>query len=211
MAWLQGVSQQDGLRELITADFRNDQHEFREAVFYYESRLHTALPHCSRTRKLTKNSGTPDPYRCTRRPPADYRKHPSAPKKRKPFPHRWAYGVACSLLDPSSEEEWSFLRKCALNEYDDRWVDAGAIQTVKLIASWRSREILEEAQRQNQFRGYSVTRALEYLQSEPAPLTASNLKELADRLAQTITIGKWGGNGKPRCNEGGDKALLDFQ
>jgi hypothetical protein len=211
VARLQGVFQQDALRELITANFRRDHHAFREAVFYYEARLRPALGSLLQDPKVNDEAvdllaliGVPEDLRLII-------ELPSVPKKRKPLPNRWAYSVACSLLDPSSEEEWSFPRKCALYEYDDRWVDAGAIQTLRLIASWRSREILEEAQRQNQFRGYSLARALEYIQSEPSPLTASNLEELADRIAQTIKIGKWGGNGKPRCNEGGDKALLDFQ
>jgi hypothetical protein len=55
-----------------------------------------------------------------------------------------------SLLNASSEQEWGFLHKCAINEYDDRWVDAEAIQTLKLIAWPRGRETLDQALRVNQ-------------------------------------------------------------
>jgi len=58
------------------------------------------------------------------------------------FPERRRYVVATALVNPDDEEERSFLRRCALNEFDDRWVDAGAIQTLKLTASLRSRMIL---------------------------------------------------------------------
>ena len=210
VAGLHGVSQQNALRDLIIGDFRNDKHGLRESVFYYEARLRPALRSLLQDPTVNQDVlelltfiGVPEDLRLIIEGPP--------PPKRKPFPHRWAYSVACSLLDPNSEEEWSFLRKCALNEYDDRWADAGAIQTLKLIASPRSREILEEAHSQNEFRARSVTGALEYIQSEPSPLTASNLEELAGRVAQAIKIGNWGGNSKPRCNEAEDKALLDFQ
>src|SRR5450631_619581 len=59
-----------------------------------------------------------------------------------PFKDRWRYLVATSLLNPDGEDEWSLSRKCALNEFDDRWLSFGAIQTLKLIASPRSTEIL---------------------------------------------------------------------
>ena len=119
--------------------------------------------------------------------------------------------MACSLLDPKSEEEWSFLRKCALNEFDDHWVDAGAIQSLRLIASSRSREILIDAQRHNAFRSRLIAEALEHIQSGPLPMVSSNLEELARRVAQEVKHGDWTGNGKPRCSEWGDKALVDLR
>jgi hypothetical protein len=166
VARLQGASQQNELRELITDELRSDKHELRESVFYYEARLRPALRSLLQDPKVNEEAvdlltliGVPEDLRTIiERPPQP---------KRKAFLHRWAYSVACSLLDPSSEEEWSFLRHCALNEYHDRWVDAGAIQTLKLIASPRSREILEEAHNQNEFRVRSVTGALQALTLTP--------------------------------------------
>lgn len=126
------------------------------------------------------------------------------------FPNRWAYFVVCSLLDPTSEEDWSFLRKCAINEFKDRWVDQGAIQTLRLIASPRSQGILEEAMSLNPFRAKEIERAMTYIQSDPTPLMGPKLEELADRVAGGMKIGNWKGNGMPRYNESGQKALVDF-
>jgi hypothetical protein len=56
----------------------------------------------------------------------------SRPPESSIFGDRWRYAVATSLVSPDDEDEWSFLRRCALNEFNDRWVDAGAIQTLKL-------------------------------------------------------------------------------
>jgi hypothetical protein len=128
-----------------------------------------------------------------------------------PFASRWAYSVACALLEPQSQAEWDFLRKAAMNGYDDRWVDAGAIQTLKLIASPRSRQILEEAREQNAFRTRSIAIALNYIEFNPPSLSGEKLKELAVRVAQVVKVGKWGGNGEPRYSQAGDTALVDFQ
>lgn len=132
------------------------------------------------------------------------------PSTGKPLNHRWAYGVACSLLDPNTEEEWRFLRKCVLNEYEDRWVDLGAIQTLKLIASPHSRKILEEAQGRNRFRAVSLARALAYIDSKPAPLNGPDLDELAARVGAAIKFGDWEGTSGPNYSEGNDKAFVDY-
>jgi hypothetical protein len=132
------------------------------------------------------------------------------PLKGYTFPDRWRYNVVTAVLNPESEDEWTFLRRCALNEFGDRWVDDGAIQTLKLIASPRSREILEEAQMRNSGRPLSIARALEYLRSNPGPLAGQDLVALAMRVADVIKIGTWQGNDKPRYNASGDKALVDF-
>ena len=80
---------------------------------------------------------------------------------RRPTLNRWAYEVASALLEPDSEEEWSFLRQCALNVYGDGWADSGAIQTLQLIASPKSLEILKEVERPNLKRPKSTARAVE--------------------------------------------------
>ena len=123
---------------------------------------------------------------------------------------RWAYGVVCTMLEPVSADEWAFLRKAALNEFNDRWVEYGAIQTLKLIASPRSREILEEASRGNPERATVVAAALDYIRSNPRPLSDEKLEELAKRTAEAVRIGKWEGSGQPQFNESRDKALVDF-
>lgn len=122
--------------------------------------------------------------------------------------NRWAYPVVCSLLSPRSEAQWRFLRTAALNEYNDRWVDAGAIHTLKLIASDRSRRILEEVSR-NPNREHMTAKALDYIRSNPPALSSDNLGTLAERVAQVTDIGRWIENTKPIFNAAGDKALID--
>jgi hypothetical protein len=119
--------------------------------------------------------------------------------------------VVCALLEPTSESEWALLRNAASGEFDDRWVDWGAIQTLKLIASSRSLQILEEAQQRNEFRAKSIAKAIEYIETNPPPFADRDLKKLAGRVAETIKIGDWEGNEPPRYNQARDKALIDFE
>jgi hypothetical protein len=141
----------------------------------------------------------------------DLRRMELLPVVSKPvFDNRWAYGVVCAMLEPASEQEWAFLRRAALGGFDDRWVDAGAIQTLKLIASPRSRQILEETPKANASRAEIVARALAYVASNPAPLIGEDLPGLAERVAQVVKIGNWEGNRPPRYNAAGDMALIDF-
>ena len=132
------------------------------------------------------------------------------PTAKRAFENRWAYYVACSLVDPQSDDDWTFLRQAAINDFEDRWVDAGAIQALKLIASPRSRQILEEAQKVNAHRADLIARAIAYIDSNPAPLADRDLEQLAKRVAQAVLIGKWEGNKPPRFNQAGDKALVDI-
>jgi hypothetical protein len=121
----------------------------------------------------------------------------------------WTYSVVCSSLNPRSEAQWRFLRGAALNEYDDRWADAGAIYTLKFIASDRSRRILEEVRSRNPHRERLAEEALEYVRSDPAPLSSDKLETLAERVTQIVKVGRWTGNTKPMFNAAADKALVD--
>ena len=132
------------------------------------------------------------------------------PTGKRAFENRWAYYVACSLVEPQSDEEWTFLRQAAMDDFGDRWVDAGSIQTLKLIASPQSRQILEEAQKINTFRAKSIARAFAYIDTHPAPLADRDLEQLAKRVAQAVAVGKWEGNKPPLFNQAGDKALIDI-
>ena len=97
------------------------------------------------------------------------------PAKKELFEDRWAYHVVSGLLEPASEEEWAFLKKCAANEFEDLWVDAGAIQSLRLIGSPRSLAILQEVRRQNTDREEMIADALKYIQSKPPTLSRDNL------------------------------------
>jgi hypothetical protein len=204
VAQLQGSLQQAALRGLLA-----NRRDLSEAVFYYGDRLRPSLRGLLQDGEVGESAawslaliGEPEDVKAIIG-------SPPRPKKLA-FASRWAYGVATSLLEPTSDSEWAFLQKCALNEFDDRWVDAGAIQTLKLIASPRSRELLEGAQRVNAYRLKSLTRALEYVDSGPLPLFGSDLQTLAEFVARTVVVGEWKGNSPARCNEMADKALVDF-
>jgi hypothetical protein len=113
------------------------------------------------------------------------------------------------LLEPATEKEWAFLRSAALNKYDDRWVDAGAINALKLIASPRSLQILREAGKTNRERAEYVEHAIQYIESAPPSLSDEDLATAGKKVAEAIRIGDWKGNKEPRFNEAGDKALVD--
>jgi hypothetical protein len=119
------------------------------------------------------------------------------------------YWVATALLDPKSEFEWTLLRNAALGVYDDGWADQGAIQTLKLIASTRSRRILEEVPKANPRREDLAARAIAYIDSHPAPLEDADLNRLASRVAQAVKIGQWVKNDPPRYNARRDRALVN--
>lgn len=184
------------------------QHKW-DSVFYFEERTRPLLRRFLRDGRLFKAAaealaliGDPDDLRLIIR---------IAPRPRPdPFENRWAYQVASALLEPRSEKDWAFLRACAVDEYDDRWVDAGAIQTLKLIGSQRSLEILREVKQQNAHRARTLAYAIEYVQSNPPPLRSPTVEDLATKLAKIIKIGEWDRNRQPRYNERGDKALVDL-
>jgi hypothetical protein len=206
---LSGANFDAALRNLLTSDLNEVFQVLAELVFYYEERLRPALRSLIEdpeagipARKLLSFIGAPEDLRLV----AQLKLRP--PKEQEPFEHRWLYDVTCSLLEPASEAEWSLLRESALGEYKDYWVTRGAIQSLKLIASQRSRQILEEVQRGNSFGAELTPSALEYIQSNPQPLRDRQLEELGHRVAQALGYRTWTGNGTPKYNQTGDKAII---
>ena len=202
---MQGDAQRQALKRLLADP---ETKEFVGSIFYHEARLRAPLrslvsdPEIGlEAARLLALIGVDEDLRFLIEHP------PTAPGY---FSNRWAYDVAASLADPSNDEEWTFLRKCAFNEFDDRWTDAGGVQTLKLIATPRSRKILEEARTGNAYRASLIDRALAYVQSGPPPFTSADLRELGARVAQAVKIGEWPGNGPPRFDESGNRALIDF-
>jgi hypothetical protein len=204
IAALNGASQRKALRSLLSGNFL-EEHESLGCLFYYGDRLRQPLRALLRDPKFGELAlhllglvGEPNV------PPLLLVRPPSRPA------NRWAYDVVCTMLEPASEEEWSFLRKAAFNGFHDCWVDYGAIQTLKLIASPRSRQILDEARRRNPDRAKVVAAALDYMRSNPSPLSDTNLVRLAKRTAEAVKIGKLEGVETPQYNQEHDKALVDF-
>jgi hypothetical protein len=204
---LHGLAQRTALRKLLVADAEGTYLEF----FLYEGRLTRSLRSLLQDEKvgnqarwlITLVGDQEDLKFVVETAPAHW--------QRAPLKTRWGYDVVCALLEPTSESEWAILRNAASGEFDDRWVDWGAIQTLKLIASPRSRQILEEARQRNEFRAKSIDKAIEYIEMNPPPFNGRNLKELAGRVAETIKIGDLEGNNAARYNQAGDKALIDFE
>jgi len=209
IAMLDEKAQVQELRELLASDFDDSFEEgLEQLVFVQEHRFRSAL----RALLTDAQVGTAAAYLLAFiGVPEDLRlviDH-APPPKEDFFENRWAYGVATALLEPATEKEWAFLRSAAVNEYDDLWVDAGAIQALKLIASPRSLQILKEVRQVNRGRAELIDQAIRYIESAPPPLSGEDLAAAGERVAQAIRIGDWKGNGAPRFNETGDKALVD--
>jgi hypothetical protein len=128
--------------------------------------------------------------------------------KKELFEDRWAYDVASALLEPATDREWAFLKKCAANEFDDGWVDFGAIQSLRLIASPRSVQILKEVQPKNSGREETIEEAIRYVQGNPAQLSDEDLMEARNKVAKAIKIGRWEGNQEPKYNADENMALI---
>jgi hypothetical protein len=197
-------SQKDALRAMIASHI-----QLVDPVFYYSDRLRPGLRLLAGDRErggyateLLALIGEPEDLRALIEKP---------PRSDRAWLSRWAYQIACSLLAPSSEEDWSFLRKCALRQTGDPWAVTSAIQTLRLIASPRAREILVEAQAVNQGSRSSISSAIEYIDSRPAPLAGADLGQLGERVVQALAFRGWKSNGPPRCNQKRDAALINFK
>lgn len=211
---LKGEARRSELKELLAGDFQaEDQREresLNESVFYYGSRFRPALQSLvgdkdvgTAASELLAFIGLPDDLRLIV-------KNAPAPQGEL-FRDRWVYMVVSALVEPTSKEEWAFLKRCALGEYQDGWVDAGAIKTLRLIASSQACDILEEVRKQKPVRSRSVENALDYIKSNPASLASTNLAEVARRVAEAIKVGEWQGAKEPRFNEDDDMALIDCE
>ncbi|MCE5308618.1 MAG: hypothetical protein LLG20_13345 [Acidobacteriales bacterium] len=202
-----GKSAGDALR----ADRSSNGHpqaRYLKSILYHEARLRPAL----RARLKDRENGDAARYLLTLiGEPDDVRLALSiTPPSTQNNNNRWAYSVACALMEPNTEDEWAFLRRAALNEYNDRWVDAGAIQSLKLVALPRSRQILEEVKERNPARAKLVKRAIQYIDSNPDPLVDDDLERLARRAAQAVAFGRIDYVDLPFYSRSGDKALVEF-
>src|SRR2546426_6277652 len=102
VAQLPGSPQAAALRGLLT-----DRKNLSEAVFYYGDRLRPALRVLLQDAQVGERAAGLLAFIAV---PADVKAIiGSPPRPEKPaFANRWAYGVATSLLEPTSDEEWTF-------------------------------------------------------------------------------------------------------
>jgi len=211
IAMLDEKAQIPELRELLAADFEDSGDGLETLVFAQEHRFRPALRALVTDAKIGMVAGQLLAFIGA---PEDVRlvlEHAPPPAPADSFENRWAYGVASALLEPSTEKEWAFLRSSALDEYDDAWVEAGAIQALKLIASPKSLQILKEVRAARRESAEQVEDAIQYIESAPPSLADEDLAAAGKKVAQAIRIGDWKGNKEPRFNEAGDKALVDCE
>lgn len=125
--------------------------------------------------------------------------------------NRWAYAVATSLVNPTSDAAWAFLEACASGEYFDRWVDAGAIKTLALSDPKRATAALARAATHNvDRRQWIETLIAGKNAASPAALSEANLTTAADALAPALGVGRYTGAGEPTFNRAGDKARISM-
>ncbi len=208
IAQMHGFARQQALRELLLG-LPNDTAIVIDSLFRYERQLRPALLALLDDKSvgqfaaqvLTLIAERDDIRRIIAHPP---------PAGADGDDEDWIYAAVSSLIDPNVDQEWAFVRKCALGQYQDPWAQRGAIQTLKLTASARSREILQEIKRQTAEDADSLAEALAYLDSAPPDLAGPDLEALSARVAQAVKLGywTWTGNSKPVYNEGNDKALV---
>ncbi len=207
-ARLKGTAQCDALRTILVREFDAERDCLR-TIFHYEARIRPSLRSLCRdpeaggyARSLLALIGDSEDIELLLQ---------LTPRPDKDGVDYWVYAVASSLLDPTSERGWRFLLKAARNDFDDNWAVSGAIQTLKLTGSSRSRRVLEECFPDVESRPSSVIRALQYIDSHPQPLEDTNLERLTERVAQAIHEGPWRSIGAPSFNQAGDKALADLK
>lgn len=128
----------------------------------------------------------------------------------------WKERVRESWLDeaflvPTTQEEWTFLRRCALGEVGDGGAWAGAFQTLWFHPTMRGRWILEEVRARYPTRGDEVADALAYAATRPGLPEGRDLIGLARRVASAIGPGMRTEAGPPRYNARGDKARVPLE
>jgi len=207
IAGMKGKSQRKELRQFLMNLGHSGAYD---AIFTYEDRLRPALRALVQDSKagmmaerFLADLGEPEDLRFIIQHPPRWRSRLAA--------NRWDYFVACSLIDANSDEEWSFLRDCAFHR--NRWAENGAIQTLKLIATPKSRELLEEAANHGQFPAdsSSFAYAVAYIDSHPPALEGPDLESLAPRVEQALGGPGWKPMSRVRLSERGDRALVDLE
>jgi hypothetical protein len=121
---------------------------------------------------------------------------------------RWACEVVGGLLEPTTDAEWAFLKRCASGEFEFEAARPDAITILRLIASAKSRVILEGLHVDDDDYESMISQAIDYIKTNPAPFVDRELVRLGRRLASELKCGKWQGNTEPLYNEQRDKARI---
>ena len=208
---LTGDDFKQGLRELLAgqeADSQLKLGHLEKTAFQWEARFRPVLLAfvndplvTGRVREVLALIGMPEDLRMIT--------SLALPSLNAPVYHPCLACIAAELVRPDDDSEWSFLRDCVINASREGGVEIVAIQSLKLNGSPRSEAILQVAKRKNP--DWSVVQdALAYVRSKPVPLEGPSLTALAKRVAPLLMKADSSRFGRPRFNESGDKALIDF-
>lgn len=187
---LSGEKQIIHLRELLAGDYPDSNKPLEELVFAEEKKLRPALrslisdPHVGlAVINLLSLIGVPEDLRLIVN---------NAPQPNDGvLGSRWVYHVVTALIEPSSDQEWAFLRESVLNKYKDRWVESGAIQTLRLIGTPVSRQILVEAALNNKNSTKDIQQAISYIDLKPESIADRSLINAGEKIARTLHVGRW--------------------
>ncbi len=121
---------------------------------------------------------------------------------------RWASVLVGAMLEPRSEKEWAFLKRCAEGEFQHPDATESAIITLCLIASPRSRSVLEELHPKDDDLASLIAASIRHIRSRPAPFTDRDLARLSKRVATELPCAESDGHPAPVYNEKRDKAFI---
>lgn len=116
--------------------------------------------------------------------------------------------IAYALFDPVTEEEWDFLRRCAIDEFQDGWADAAALQTLSLLDDTRRLDIFNEVKQKNRKRVSDDLIAR--FNTAPPALMGEDISLLAGNISKAVSAGTWESNEEPRRNTPDTIALVDM-
>jgi hypothetical protein len=210
IAKLAGETQKSELRELLAGEFDSTTKSLNELVFVNGSRLRPPLRSLVddlrvglKAGELLAFIGLPDDMRLLVQNAPTPRRDPGA--------NRWAHRVVAALIEPPSEREWAYLKRCAQDEFRDHFVDAAAIRTLRLNGTARAAQVLKDVRRPNAFRTNEIDEAIAYINSSPPPLEDRDLTTAAIKVATALKLpGLWS-NQPPQFNEERDMALVDYE
>ena len=207
---LKGESQRLALRDVILGERNDDMaaKELDELLLSKTSQIHDALLSLTTDEHAKKQASELVAMLALPDDMARILPTPPSSQDGDAFDNRWIYSLVTGLIEPTTESQWELLKRAASGDYDDLWVDAGAIQTLRLNASSRSRSILQEVAAKNADRRKMIDRAVAYIDAGAKPVAEADLIEAGKKAAHAIGFSGWQGNKAPRYSESRDVALI---
>jgi len=208
---LKGESQRLALRDVILGERNDDKiaKDLDELLLSKTSLIHDALLSLATDEHAKKQASE---FIATLALPDDMARilpMPPSPEKGDAYENRWVYSLVTGLIEPTTDSEWELLKRAECGDYDDLWVDAGAIQSLRLNASAHGRAILQEVATRNPDRKKMVDRATAYIDGGAKPIADADLIEAGKKAAHAIGFSGWQGNHAPRYSENRETALVD--